>query len=198
MRLRRGMMTCEEGPLRRWLALVDGWIQGRVVVHFQLAIDFEALLSSEDAGPECVKTGGEVGALGFKQGKALAIAVRVALGGIGPFYLFPRVIDFQRQDGEAVEHKARRFGVEFGVRPGQRVRDERGEELVIALFAEIVAALVGAVDGAFGFGDLAIAGFGGACLVFDVPEFEVRAMKIEHGMEEFAGEGEVLHRIAMP
>ena len=92
------------------------------------------------------------------------------------FRFFAGVVDLQRQDGEAVDDQAGRFGVERGLLMRQFLRREPVEECAIQLFGEVVAQLVGAVDAAFDVGELGVGGAGGAGFVFDVPEVEVGAM----------------------
>ena len=54
----------------------------------------------------------------------------------------------------------------------------------VALFGEVVAALVHCVDGAFDCGDVVVGGVGSAGAVFDVPEVEVGAVLGYDGFEQ--------------
>ena len=105
-------------------------------------------------------------------------------GGVWTAGLFLGVEDLEREDGEAVDHEARRFGVERG---GERLVGHGFEEGDVDAFDEVVALLVEAVDvvldGNHGFaGDV-----WGAGLVFGVPEIEVGTVVVEDELVEGSG-----------
>ena len=59
-----------------------------------------------DIGQEVVERGGEIGALFFKQGKALAIPLAVCLGCGGTPHLLACVEYLEREDGETIDDQA--------------------------------------------------------------------------------------------
>lgn len=65
--------------------------------------------------PKGVEAGSEVGTLFFEDGETLAIALGVACGrcfGVGAAVkLFAGVKNLERENGEAIDHQSRRFGV---------------------------------------------------------------------------------------
>jgi len=162
------------------LVAVDRGVKGGVVVHLELAVELESARAGKGALPQGVKAGSEVSALLFEDGKALAVALGVALrrgwrdGGAVDF--FAGMEDFEREDGEAVDHEAGRFGVERSAGVGESAGSEMGEEGAVELLGEVVAALIGGVHAALDGGEDRIGGAGGAGFVFDVPELEVGAM----------------------
>jgi hypothetical protein len=86
------------------------------------------------------------------------------------------VEDFEGEDGEAVDHEAGAFGVEFGCGVWEAGGAECVGESNVTLLSEVVAALIHFIDGAFDFGDVVIGSVGGAGAVFGVPEIEVGAV----------------------
>lgn len=60
-------------------------------------------------------------------------------------------------------------------------RDRREQRCIDAL-DKIVAALVGAIDGALDLGDDAVGCVGVACTVFQMPEIEVGAMQLKNNI----------------
>ena len=102
---------------------IDCGVERGVVIHLQLAVELEAAGAGEGGLPEGVEAGGKIGALGFENGEAFAIAVGVAggsgLGSGGAVEFFAGVKDFEGKDGEAVDDEAGRFGVERGIGIGQ-------------------------------------------------------------------------------
>jgi hypothetical protein len=159
---------------------VDGGVEGGVVVHLQLAVKLELARPIERVLPKCVEAGSEIGALDLENGETLAIAVGVAggsgFGCGGAVDLFAGVKDLERQDGEAVDHEARGFGVERSLGVGQSARSEFGKESAVELFSQVVAALIGGVDAPFDVGEHGIGCAGGAGFILDVPELIVGAM----------------------
>ena len=77
---------------------VNGRIQRGVVVHLQLAVEFEAPRAGQRLRPQGVQAFGQVGALLLKNGEPLAVALAVSFRRTLPLSLFPRVIDLQRQN----------------------------------------------------------------------------------------------------
>ena len=61
-----------------------------------------------------VEAGCEVVALLGEEGEAIAVAFLMAGGGTGAVDLFLGVKDFEREDGQAVDHEAGALGMEFG------------------------------------------------------------------------------------
>jgi len=173
----------------RWWAgdlfgTVDGWVEGGVVVHLELAVDFEAAGAGEDVGPELVEAGNEVVALFGEEGEAFAVALAMAVGSFGAGGLFVGVVELESEDGEAVDHEAGALGVERGGGVGQAAGGEGFEEAGVAALGEVVAALVEAVDGALDFGEIVVGGAGYAGAVFGMPEIEVGAMLGDEDFEE--------------
>jgi len=95
------------------LAAVDRRVERGVVIHLELAVDFEAAAAGEDIGPELVEAGDEVAALFGEKGEAFAVALRVARGGSGARDFFQGVEDFEGEDGEAIDHEAWALGVQL-------------------------------------------------------------------------------------
>ena len=91
------------------------------------------------------------------------------------------VVDAEGENGEAVDDEAGSFGVEGcgGVLGG-----EVGEQPLVHLFHQIVAALVEAVDGVLDLGEASVGGTGVASLVFFVPEVIVFAVLLRGQSEE--------------
>ncbi len=147
-----------------------------VVVHLQLAVNFEATGALERLPPELVKAGGQVGALLFKDCEAFAVAFGVAGRRIGALGFFAGVVDLEREDGEPVNDHARRLGVERGSGVGQALGFERGKQRAVKFLGQVVAELVGAVDAALYFGQFRVGCAGSAGFVFNVPEVEVGAV----------------------
>jgi hypothetical protein len=98
---------------RSAIRAVDGWVEGGVVVHLELAVDFEAARAGEDVGPELVEAGDEVVALFGEKSETLAVAFIVAFRRIGASDFFLSVEDFEGEDGEAVDHEAWAFGAQL-------------------------------------------------------------------------------------
>jgi hypothetical protein len=194
-------------PLRSAIrrATVDRRIQAGVVVHLELAVDFEAAGAGEDVVPELVEAGDEVVALLGKQGKAVAVTLAMAMGSFGAGHLFAGVEELEGQDGEPVDHEARALGVQrsrvgLSRGGGPVLRAENFRRLFhqhgVTPFGEVVAALVDAVDGALDFGNVVVGGARGAGAVFDVPEVVVGAVLGENHFEEGAvGSGEREERV---
>src|SRR6185437_1853454 len=89
---------------------VDRRVKGRVVVHLELAIEFEAPGAVQRGPPEPIEAAGEVCALFGKDGQTLPVAFGVTRRTVGAFGLLAGVVDFQREDGEPVDDKAGRLG----------------------------------------------------------------------------------------
>ncbi len=105
--------------------------------------------------------------------EALAVAVGVVRWRVGAIDFFRGMEDFEGEDGEAIDHEAGALRVEAGGRIRQLRGLERFEEHGVALFGEVVAALVEVVDGALDFGDIGVGGTGSAGPIFNVPKVEV-------------------------
>jgi len=71
-----------------------------------LAVELKTPRACQRLQPQCVQAGGEIGALLFKNSKALTIALGVAFRGTDAIRLFPGVIDLQSQNGKAVDDQA--------------------------------------------------------------------------------------------
>ena len=90
-------------PRRQWQGIavrvhhgrlaVDGGVERGIVVHLQLAIEFEAACASESIAPQCIQAVGEIATLFLENGEPVAIALRVAGRRILPFGFLPGVID---------------------------------------------------------------------------------------------------------
>jgi len=104
--------------------------------------------------------------------------------GGGAIDLFGGVKDFEREDGEAVDHQAGSFRVQrqIGVQRGKR-----GEQIAVDALGEVVAELIELVDGALAGGDGLVAGERIAGGVFAMPEIEVGAMLVEHELIKVRG-----------
>lgn len=167
---------------------VDGRVKGGVVVHLELAVDFEAALAGEDLLPEVVEAEDEVFALFGEEGQAFAIAFAMAGGRFRAVDLLLGVVDLQRQDGKAVDHESGALGIQRSRGSGTALRAEGLggplEENCVALFGEVVAALVEVVDGALNLDDLFGRGAGGAGAVLGVPQVEVGAMLGADGLQK--------------
>jgi hypothetical protein len=181
---------------------VDCWVEGGVVVHLELAVDFEAAAPLEDVGPELVEAGDEIIALLGEEGEAGTIALSMALGGVRAIDFFLGVGDFEGENGEAVDDEAGGFGIERGRWGGATLRAEKlgglMEELDVALFGEVVTALVAAIDCPFDLGNVVVGGAGVAGTVFGMPEVEVGTVLIEDGVEEVVGVDVVGIFVAVP
>jgi len=141
-----------------------------------LTIEFEASPPILDVQPEFVEASGEVAPLGIEDGKALAIALVVRGSGAGAPGFLLGVEAPEREDGEAVDHHAGCFGVQWR---GLILRRNAGEEQQVDVLGQVIAALVEPVDGVFVFGDVVVGGerIPGGVLV--VPEVEVGAVLVE-------------------
>ena len=121
----------------------------------------------------------------------------MGFGGGGAAGLFGGVVELEREDGEAVEDEAGRFGVE---RRGGVLLAGGVEQGAVDGLDEIVAGLVEGVDGALDGGDAGVGGSGLAGLVLLVPEVEVGAVmgedecrgRLRAGAARWAGPGGVL------
>ena len=91
---------------------IDGWVECRVVIHLELAVELEAARAGEDFAPENIKAVGEIRALVLEDSEPGAVSFNVFERGVGAFGLFAGVVNLQSQDGEAIDDEARRFGVE--------------------------------------------------------------------------------------
>jgi len=91
---------------------VDGGVEVWVVIHLELSVELKAAMACEDLLPELVEAGGEVVALLAQQVETGEVALAMGLGGGGAMGLLGGVVDLEREDGEAVEDEAGRFGVE--------------------------------------------------------------------------------------
>ena len=160
---------------------VDGGVEVWVVIHLELSVELKAAMACEDLLPELVEAGGEVVALLAQQVETGEVALAMGLGGGGAMGLLGGVVDLEREDGEAVEDEAGRFGVE---RRGGVLHFSGCEEQAVDGFDQVVALLIKRVDGALEAGDAGVRGSGLAYLVFFVPEVEVGAVM---------GEGEFNH-----
>lgn len=192
--------SCDRGPGRSGAGCgaVDGGVQGGVVVHLELTVDFEAAAAFEYVGPEAVEAEDEVFALLFEEEQAVAVAVLMAGGGIGAPDLLLGVVELEGEDGEAVDHEARALGVQFGQGGGQAGGFERLEQQGVAALGEVVAVLVIAVDGALDLGQIMVGGVRGTGAVFGVPEVEVGTMLREHQIEEIGAEDVMRVGIVVP
>ena len=94
------------------LRSVDRWVERGVVVHLELAVDFEAASAGEDVGPELIEATDQVVPLFFEKGKTLTVAVGVAGWCVGAVDFLFGVEDFEGEDGEAIDHEAGGFGVQ--------------------------------------------------------------------------------------
>jgi hypothetical protein len=173
---------------------VHGWVEVGVVVHLHLAIELEAAGSGLDLRPKVVEAGGEVGTLFVEESQAGAILVVMCLGGGGAMGLLFGVVKLERENGEAVDHEAGRFGVEGG----RGILCAGGfEESAVDGFDEVIAALVEDVDVALDLSDASVGGAGFAGLVLFVPEVEVGTMMGEEEVVEGGGCGDGGGRIGM-
>ena len=68
--------------------------------------------------------------------------------------------------------------MQFGAWRRQAYTLQSSEQQSVAALHQIVPALVRAVDGALDLSDLAIRGTGGSCLIFDMPQLEVRQVLV--------------------
>ena len=174
---------------------VEGWI----VVHLHRAVLLELPPALEDIGPEAVEALDEVIALLDEDVVAFAIALGVAGRGVDPVDLFGGVEEFQRKDREAVDDLSRSFGVKLGVLIGQAVALEVIEQDGVAVFGEVVAALIFAVDEMLGDGHLMVAGGGHPGLVLGVPDAKVGEVVGKGGLQEVsAGLIDGLRELSMP
>lgn len=165
------------------ICAIDGGIEVWIVVHFELAIELEAKGSGQDGGPDAVKRADEVALLLFEDSEAFAVAFDVAGGGVCTFDLLGGVEDFEREDGEPVDHEAGALRVQRRVAGGKILGGERLEQEEVTGFGEVVAALVDAVDGALDGGNLGVCGVGQAGLILGVPEFEISGVLLGDGAE---------------
>jgi hypothetical protein len=174
---------------------VEDRIESGVVVHLELAVELEAAASGSDVIPELGKAAGKVVALLVEYSETLAVPFAMLGRGGRAVGLFGRVEDFERKDGEAIDHQAGSFRMqqEVGVE-----RRERLEEIAIKALGEIVAELVELVNGAFAGGNGLIPGHGIAGGVFAMPEIEVGAMLVEDELVEVRGSDGTRRRGVVP
>lgn len=170
--------------IRSVAGAVDGWVQRGVVVHLELAVEFEAAGAGEDLGPELVEAADEIVALVGEKRQALPVALAMAFGDFGAGDFFARVVELEGEDGEAIDDESGAFGMEFGRGVGQAGGGKGFEKLGVATLGEVVAALVQPVDGALDLGDIVVGGAGGAGAVLGMPEIEVGAVLREDQIEE--------------
>jgi len=143
-------------------------------------------LPGKDFGPKLGEAGGEVGALLGKQGEPFAVSLMVVGRHAGAVGFFRRVENFEREDGEPVDHKARGFGVERG---RLRLRWRGFKQRDVDALDEVVAELVEGVDGVLDLNHGAVGGQRGAGLVFAMPEIEVGTVLFKHELIEASGGG---------
>ena len=79
-----------------------------------------------------------------------------------------------------VQDQAGRLGMQFGSASGQILPAEELEQQHIALFGEIIAALVGVIDEALGPGYVVVAGLGRAGRILRVPKLEIGQVLLRH------------------
>jgi hypothetical protein len=134
-------------PSYRSLAgAVDCGVERWVVVHLKLSVKLESALAEEGLLPENVETTGKVIALVSKNYQAGLIAFGVACWCVGALDLFACVVNFEGEDGEAVDHEAWGFRMKRSVDGGEGLGLEMSEEGEVEFFCEVVAALVGFVN----------------------------------------------------
>ena len=178
---------------------VNGGVECRIVVHLELAVEFEAASSGEGFGPEASEACGEVVALTFKDGEPRLVAFGVSRGCVGAVDLLGGVEDFEGEDGEPVDDEAGGLGVELGGRKREVVGCEEVEQRTVELFGEVVAALVGFVDAALDAGELGVGGIGAAGFVFGVPELEVgEVLAGDESGEGLPGQVPAFHGFLVP
>ena len=165
---------------------VHGWIERGIVVHLELAIKLEAALPADDQPPKAIKAPCKVVTLCLQQMKAFPVAFCVALGGIRPPDLLPRVKDLEGEDRQPSRIRPGDSECSSAAGEGRPSRRQGCEQNRVAALHQVVPALVRAVDGALDFGDFAIRSVRGSCLIFDMPEFEVRQMLVGNTVQEFA------------
>jgi hypothetical protein len=154
------------------MSVYDG-VEVGVVIHLQLTVEFEAAAASNDGSEEVVEAGGEIAGLFFEDGEAGCVAEAMGLGGSVAMSLDAGVEHLEGEDGETVDDESGGLGVEWG---GGLLVGKVGDEPLVELFDEVVAALVEAVDGVLDTSDLGVGGEGVASLVLFVPEIEVLAV----------------------
>jgi hypothetical protein len=102
--------------------LVKNGIQVGIVIHFQLPIYLKAEFSVQHALPQAIEAGCQVVPLRFQDCQSLPVALAVACWGSRPLDFFERVVAFQSQNREPVQHQPRCFGMQFRPRIGQILR----------------------------------------------------------------------------
>ena len=184
------------------VAAINGGVEVGVVVHLELAVDFEAAAPGQDVVPELVEAGDQVVALLAEKGQALAVAVCVAGRGIWAVNFFLGMEEPEREDGETVDDKAGGFGVQLSRSGRAALRAKQVGRMIqkqdVALFGEVVAALVVAVDRSLDLGDVVVGGAGIAGAILGMPEVEIGAVLVENGVQEIVGVDMVGVLIAVP
>jgi hypothetical protein len=116
--------------------------------------------------------------------EATAVHFALVFRGGGSMGFGSGVVKLEREDGKSVDHEAGGLGVEGR---GIVLLAGLGEEEVVDLFDEVVAALVEAVNGVFDVGDGGVGGLWAAGVIFLVPEVEVGVMVGEDESGERVG-----------
>ena len=118
-----------------------------VVVHLHLAVHLHVLAAGGDVVEQGVDGRGEVGTLFLEHGELGGAACAVLGRRVGALGFGAHVVDFERQDAEAVEGPRGALGVDGGVGGGRYAGVERAE-VGVELLHHVGAHLVGAVDAA--------------------------------------------------
>src|SRR5581483_918640 len=125
--------------------MIERRIQLWIVVHLELPVHLEGALAALGFREQPVEAAGEVGAL-LLEALELRAAARDMCGvHVGALRLLAHRLDLQRQDREAVDHRARRLGAQPRILLGLYF-GKRGEERFVDALDGIVPLLVVAVD----------------------------------------------------
>jgi hypothetical protein len=160
---------------------IDRRIELWVVIHLELAVEFEAAFAGMDLCPEDVEATGKIVTLFGKKCEPVTVFLAVRLGCRGALRFFGGVVDLELKDGEPVEDEAGRLRVK---RSGGGLLAGGGEQHAVERFDEVVAALIETVDAVLHVRDVGLGCERVASFIFFVPEIEVGVMVSLDELEE--------------
>lgn len=176
---------CRSGGRLR--AAVELRVERGVVIHLELEIDGERAAARDDVGEKFGEAVDEIGALDADARELLAAFLAVFGRGVGAHGFLVHVIFLEREDGETVDHHARRFGIAWAA--GRR-RLERGDDGFVHFFDEIVTLLIEAIDVALRAIDGLEAEVVATGDILFVPELKIaQVILLNEECETFAGRG---------
>ena len=174
-------------------------IQGGVVIHLQLPVLLEAPFPGKHLPPKTIESLHQVVALLNEDMMPFPIPLGMAFGRIEAIDLLGSVEELERENGEPVDDKPRRLGVQLRAWIRQGVLPQIVEQDGVAKLCTIVSPLVLPVDGTLRADDPMVARFRQARLIFGVPDVEIGKMVRKNRLQEVtAGLVDSLWQFGMP